>query len=174
MDKIGLLFGPGGGNTEKVAKKIAKELGENNVEIIPVKSVDEKSIEKFDKIIFGVSTIGKHTWDADHVNNDWDFFFPKLNKIDLSGKTIAIFGLGDHITYDLHFCDAIGLLGDKVIERGGRLIGFVSVDDYEFRESFAVRDGQFIGLPIDEDYESNLTDERIKKWINKIKQELGL
>ncbi|MCJ8279507.1 MAG: flavodoxin, partial [Rivularia sp. ALOHA_DT_140] len=38
---------------------------------------------------------------------------------------------------------------------------------YEY--SFAVRDGKFIGLPIDEVNESEKTDERIATWIEALK-----
>ena len=42
---------------------------------------------------------------------------------------------------------------------------------YNFSESKALRDGEFIGLAIDDNNQSNLTDERVKKWVEKLKGE---
>jgi flavodoxin I len=47
-------------------------------------------------------------------------------------------------------------------------VGHVDPDEYEFEESQGIYNGKFIGLPIDEDFEAHLTDERIRKWLNKI------
>jgi len=47
---------------------------------------------------------------------------------------------------------------------GGRMIGHVSIDQYIFDESKSVIDGMFCGLPIDEDNESEKTDDRLQAW----------
>ena len=54
------------------------------------------------------------------------------------------------------------------------VIGQVSTDGYEFEESEAVVDGKFVGLPIDEDFEPELTDERVAQWIEILKPAFGL
>ena len=48
-------------------------------------------------------------------------------------------------------------------------MGAVSTDGYSFEESEAVRDGKFIGLPLDADNESDKTETRILAWIEQIK-----
>ncbi|MCG8412027.1 MAG: flavodoxin [Bacteroidales bacterium] len=169
MKKIGLFYGPMGGSTERVAKKIATVLGNENVDLIPVKESKFTDIDKYENIIFGISTIGKETWESDKSANDWDVFFPEIEKADYTNKIIAIFGLGDQITYDLHFVDSIGILSEKIISKGAQIIGQVDTDGYDFRESKAIVDGKFIGLPVNEDFEPELTDERINNWINQIK-----
>ena len=158
-----------GGSTERVAKKIATVLGNENVDLIPVKESKFTDIDKYENIIFGISTIGKETWESDKSANDWDVFFPEIEKADYTNKIIAIFGLGDQITYDLHFVDSIGILSEKIISKGAQIIGQVDTDGYDFRESKAIVDGKFIGLPVNEDFEPELTDERINNWINQIK-----
>ena len=35
-----------------------------------------------------------------------------------------------------------------------------------------LRDGKFIGLPLDEDYEADKTDVRIEEWLERIVPEL--
>ncbi|MDX9695432.1 MAG: flavodoxin [Bacteroidales bacterium] len=169
MKKIGIFYGPLGGSTEKVAKKVAAALGFDNTELISVKTAKAADAEKYENIIFGMSTIGKETWQADKSANDWDIFLPELEKINYNNKVIAMFGLGDQITYGLHFVDALGIVGEKIMQNGGKIVGQVSTEGYDFRESQGVKDGMFLGLPINEDFEPELTDQRVNKWIKSIK-----
>jgi flavodoxin I len=173
MSKIAIFYGPIGGAVNRVADKIKVAIGENNVEMVAVKNASVADIEKFDKIIFGVSTVGKDTWDSEFSNNDWAKFLPEIGKTNYADKTVAVFGLGDHITYAHGFVDHIGVLGKELLKNGASLVGKVSTDGYEFDESEAVIDGEFMGLPLDEDFEPELTDERIAGWIEKIKAEFG-
>ena len=106
MSKIGLFFGPLKGSVNRVAEKIKIALGEQNVDMISVNDAGVADLEKYDRIIFGISTVGKETWDSTHSNSDWSKFFPNITKVDFSGKTVAIFGLGDHVTYSSHFVNA--------------------------------------------------------------------
>ena len=171
MKKIAIIYGPLKGNTDKVAKMIADEFGKENIDLIPVGTATNKTIDNYANIIFGVSTVGKHNWDSDHHGGNWDKYMPELEKADLKGKTIAIFGLGDHVTYALHFVDAIGILSELVEKNGGKLIGQVSTEGYEFEDSKAVKDDMFMGLPIDEDYDADKTPGRVKNWVNQIKKD---
>ena len=171
MKKIGLFYGPLGGSTERVAKKVADALGNENVDLMPVKDAKASDVEKYENVIFGISTIGKETWESDKSANDWDIFLPELEKIDYNNKKIAMFGLGDQITYDLHFVDALGTVAEIILPKGAEIIGKVDTEGYDFRESEALVDGKFIGLPVNEDFEPELTDERINGWVQKIKPE---
>lgn len=173
MSKIAIFYGPLGGAVNRIADKIKNSIGEDKVEMVAVKDASAEDLEKFDKIIFGLSTVGKDTWDSTYSNNDWGKFMPEISKIDYSKKTVAVFGLGDHVTYAHGFVDHVGLLGKKLMENGATLTGKVSTDGYEFEESDAVVDGKFIGLPLDEDFEPELTDERIAAWLEAIKPDFG-
>ena len=174
MSKIGLFFGPVKGSVNRVAEKIKVALGEQNVEMIPVNDASVSDLEKFDKIIFGISTVGKETWDSNYSNSDWSKFFPNISKVDYSGKTVAIFGLGDHITYSGYFVNAMGVLAKDLLKNGATIVGKVDPSSYEFDESEAIFDGMFIGLPIDEDFEPELTDERVSNWVKTLKPAFGL
>ena len=44
---------------------------------------------------------------------------------------------------------------------------------YDFSESKAVKNGKFVGLAIDEDNQSDLTEERVKTWVAQIKREFA-
>jgi len=172
MKKIGLFYGPLGGSTERVAKKVAAALGNENVDLLATKDSKAADVEKYENIIFGLSTIGTETWESDKSANDWDIFLPEVEKVDFSNKLVAMFGLGDQISYDLHFVDSLGVLANKILPKGAKIIGRVETEGYDFRESLAVIDNKFIGLPVNEDFEPEMTDERVNKWVEKIKTEL--
>lgn len=174
MSKIGLFYGPEKGSVNRAANKIAAAIGEDKVDMVSVHTASAADLGKYDKIIFGISTVGKETWDSEFSNTDWNKFFPEVHKIDYSGKTIAIFGLGDHITYPGHFVDAMGRLYKVLKKQDAHVVGAVSPDGYEFEESEALIDGQFVGLPLDEDFEPELTDERVSSWLGSIKSDFGL
>ena len=53
-------------------------------------------------------------------------------------------------------------------------MGYWSAEGYEFNESKALKDGKFVGLAIDEDNQSELTDSRIESWVAQIKPAFGL
>lgn len=174
MSKIGLFFGPLKGSVHRVAEKVKTALGEQEVTMISVNDASAADLEKYNLIIFGISTVGKETWDSDYSNTDWSKFFPNISKIDFSGKTVAIFGLGDHVTYSGYFVNAMGMLAKDLLKHGATIVGQVDPSGYEFDESEAILDGKFVGLPIDEDFEPELTDERIANWVKSIKPAFGL
>ena len=173
MSKTAIFFGPLKGSVNRVADKLKNLIGEDKVEMVSVKSATVADIEKFDKIIFGISTVGKDTWKSTYSNLDWAEFLPEISKTRYEGKTIAIFGLGDHITYAATFVDHIALLANQLINNGAVLTGQVDADEYDYNESEAEVDGKFLGLPIDEDFEPELTDERLEKWVKQISGDFG-
>lgn len=173
MKKIAIFFGPEKGAVNRVADKVKQAIGEDKVDMIPVKNATFEDIDKYDKIIFGISTVGKETWHTTYSNVDWARFLPEIGKTRYEGKTIAIFGLGDHVTYAATFVDHIGLLAGELTKNGAVLTGQVPAEDYEFDESKAVVNGKFLGLPVDEDFEPELTDERVSKWVKSIRDAFG-
>ncbi len=167
--RVGIFYGPVGGSTERVAKKIQEAFGNDLADLHTIKDCKAKDLDKYENIIFGCSTIGKETWQADKPKPDWDIFRPEIDKIDYKGKTFALFGLGDSVTYTALFVDAMGILAKEMQRHGAKIVGRVPTCEYQFTDSEAVIDGQFIGLPIDEDFESDLTERRIKEWVDRLK-----
>ncbi len=169
--KIGLFYAPSGGSTDKVAKKFAEIVGNEKFEL---SLVDEKTtaeqLSDYQYIIFALSTVGRDSWSAEYSKIGWDFLFPKLYDYDFSGKTVAVIGLGNHVLYAHSFVDSMGALAKLVEKNGGKLVGKCSTEDYEFSDSEAVVDDVFLGLPIDEDNDEDLTDERLTNWWNDIKE----
>lgn len=165
MNKTAIFFGPEKGSVNRVADLIRSLIGPEKVELIPVKNASAADFSRFDQIIFGISTVGKETWDGKPASSDWGKFLPQVSQGDFKGKKVAIFGLGDHITYSASFVDFMGLLAKQLQKTEAQIVGQVPADEYEFEESAAVFDGKFVGLPLDEDFEPELTPERVQKWI---------
>ncbi|HCC70436.1 MAG TPA: flavodoxin [Bacteroidales bacterium] len=173
MKKVGIFYGPAGGRTESVAKRISQLLGSENNQLISLDNAGKDDINEYENIIFGIATIGKETWDAESLEGGWFDFMPLLENVDLQGKKIALYGLGDHVRWPKHFVDAMGQLYATIKGKGIDTIGKVSPDDYTFDESEALIDDMFVGLPVDEDFEPGLTDLRIKDWVDEIKKQFN-
>jgi len=173
MKKIGLFYWPLKGNVEACAQKVYKHFPGEQIELHSVNEINDVTLENFDLFIIGGSTVGADVWQKSADSNRWFDFFKKVEKANLKDKPVAIFGLGDHITYTQGFVDHIGLVGKELMKNGAALVGPVKTDGYEFDESEAIIDDMFIGLPIDEDFEPELTDERVAAWVELIKPDFG-
>lgn len=169
MTKIGLFFGTTTGKTEGIADLIVDEFKGVTIE---AKDISKANLE--DLLAWDVVIIGSPTWDIGQLQSDWEAIYEDLDKLDFSGKKVAYFGTGDQYGYADNFMDAIGILEEKITSRGGKTVGYWSTDGYEFNESRALREGKFVGLAIDEDNQSELTEKRVKDWVAQLKQELGL
>lgn len=161
MKKTAVVFGTTTGNTEKAAHLIAEAIGKDKVSLMNVSSFSAADISGFDFLIFGTST-----WGYGDIQDDWETFLPSLKKSDLSGKTIALFGLGDSASYNETFCDGIGILYEVLQDTGASFTGFCETSGYNFSSSKAVVNGKFAGLPLDEDNEAGKTRERISEWVD--------
>lgn len=163
MAKVGIFFGSTTGNTEKAAKLIKSELGGLVTAFGDVKSAKAADLAACDHLVLGVST-----WDEGQLQEDWASFMGDFEGIDLSGKKVAIFGLGDQEGFSEWFVGAMGTLAKAVQKQGGTLVGSWPTDGYSFEGSDAVVDGKFVGLALDEDNQSDLTESRIKEWCGQI------
>ena len=106
--------------------------------------------------------------------DDWDSVFLKFKELDFKGKTAAFFGCGDQVGYSDNFLDAIGLLAKPFMEKGGTLIGRWPTEGYEFDESLALDNGEFLGLGLDNDNQEDQTEERLLIWAELIRDEFGI
>ena len=170
MAKIGLFYGTTTGKTESVAEIIQAELGGDSI----VTSHDIADVTEDDFADYEYLIVGCPTWDIGELQSDWDGFFNELDNIDFSDKKVAYFGTGDQIGYSENFQDAMGILEEKIASLGGKTIGYWSTDGYEYEASKADKGGKFVGLALDEDNQSELTESRIKEWIAQIKSEIGI
>lgn len=158
---IGIIFGSSMGNTEAAANFLSENLGLDN-KVLNVSEASPSDLNGFDKLILGSST-----WGSGDLQDDWDAF--DFDALEVSGKTIALFGMGDSSSYSDTYCNAMGLLYKKLSSKGAKIVGSVSTDGYNFDESEAVVDGKFVGLALDADNQDDETEPRIKAWIEVIK-----
>ncbi|TDJ86761.1 flavodoxin FldA [Campylobacter volucris] len=157
---VAVIFGSSMGNTEGAANMIAEKLGISDV--LNIADIDADKINSYDKLICGTST-----WGSGDLQDDWDGFdFSKLN---LNGKTVAVFGMGDSESYSDTYCSGMGKLAQGLKSAGANLVGAVSTGGYTFEASDAVEGDKFVGLALDNDNHEDLTENRINTWIEQIK-----
>lgn len=172
MTPIGLFYGTNTGFTMIVAELIEKEFNEVAPDLVTVHEISRDNLEKMQAYDYLI--VGCPTWNVGQLQDDWDALYTRLDGLDLTGKQLAIFGLGDQYGYPDNYCDAIGILGQKFAERGAELVGFTQAEGYAFSYSCGVRDGQFMGLALDEENESEKTPERVTNWIWQLVDEFDL
>lgn len=160
-----IFFASSTGNSEEIANKIASALGE--IEVFDLAGTKIEKINDYEKVILGGST-----WGDGELNDDWEDAWGDFCKLDLSNKTIALFGLGDQESYSDEFCSALGIIYEQINKSGAKIVGFTSTEGYYHDASKAQIDDKFVGLIIDEDNQSDLTDERINNWVNEIKEDI--
>ena len=164
--RIKLIYGSDTGNTELVTQDLVKLLG--NVEVTTVADLTPEDWD-YDNFILGIPT-----WYDGELQSDWEEYFEEFKTIDFTGKKVAIFGLGDQLGYEEWFCDGIGILAKEILKNGGTVIGYTTKDesyDFETTPKSIIKDDVFYGLCIDEDNQGELTQERLKNWVEQLKLE---
>ena len=160
-----IFFASSTGNSAEIANRISSAL--NNIEVFDLSGTKIEKINEYDKIILGGST-----WGDGELNDDWEDVWSDFCKLDLSNKTVALFGLGDQESYSDEFCSAVGIIYEQVIKANAKVVGFTSTDGYYHDSSKAQINKNFVGLIIDEDNQDDLTEQRITNWVNDIKKEI--
>ena len=84
------------------------------------------------------------------------------------GSSTCIFGVGDSASYSDTFCGSMAEIYHALENSGAQIVGAVPTDGYQFDDSASVIDGEFVGLALDEDNESDKTAERIDAWVKEI------
>lgn len=157
--KTAIFYGSTTGTTEMVAGKVGELLG---AEVLSATEIDR--VEEYDFVIFATST-----WGMGDLQDDWYEALDKLKTKNLSGKKVGFIGVGDQAGFGDTFVDGIGTIYGEIKDMGINLVGKTSTDGYSFSGSKAVVDDEFVGLVIDENNQSELTDERINAWVEMVK-----
>ncbi|HAR39450.1 MAG: flavodoxin [Bacteroidetes bacterium GWD2_45_23] len=164
MNKIAILYGSSGGNVTSVARQV-QDLFDGNADIYNVMEVSLEEIKDYTYYIIGTSTTG-----IGDLQDDWEGFLPSFSRLDFTGKKAAIFALGDSASYSTSFAESMKVVFDEIQDKV-QIVGRVPDEGYTYDDSTAVIDGLWVGLPIDEDNEYDLTQERLEKWVESLKQE---
>jgi flavodoxin I len=165
MATIGIFYGSTDGNTERVVTRI-QELFGDEAELFNVNSASSDDMQPFPCLILACPT-----WEIGQLQEDWDSFIDEIEKVDYAGKKVTYLGLGDADGYPDTFLDAIGIIHDRIKEKGATFVGAWPTDGYNFSASKGVVDGKFLGLGIDEDNQKDLTEGRVEKWVEQLKKE---
>ena len=169
MENIALFYGSETGVTDDITMDFVTFWKHDNLDLMEIGDATVLDFKNYEKLILGLST-----WYDGDLQSDWEDFFEDFKTIDFTNKTVAIFGLGDQIAYAEYFVDGIGILAKEVIKNGGKVIGYWPTKGYQHTDSIAIIEENtelFYGLAIDQDNESQLTDERLITWISQIKKE---
>ena len=168
--RIGLFYGSSTCFTEIAAERIRDTIGADIVELHNIQDVSLSHTADYDYIIFGIST-----WDFGELQEDWESHWEEAHELDLQGKVVALFGLGDQVGYTDWFQDALGMLHDAISNSGAVRIGFWPNQGYEFNASKGLTaDGQwFVGLALDEDSQYEHSEERISRWCAPVLEEIA-
>lgn len=171
--KTAIFYGSTTGVTEVVAEQVQQAWRDNYDETVPIVNVGNTA-ELMALLSYSQIIVGIPTWNVGKLQDDWEIVYPYLDQVDLSGKQIAIFGVGDQYNYSENFQDAVGILGRKFLEQGATLVGYTSTAGYEHSYSVGTDGEQFMGLAIDDVNQPELTAERIQAWVKQIRREFSL
>jgi flavodoxin I len=135
------------------------------------------------------STLGQHdalivgtpTWntgaDTQRSGTGWDDLYnnqlPALAHV-MKHKKVAVFGLGDQVSYSENYADATGELYAAFASLGCDMVPYAAVptDGYEHEASKSVLPGSdgtlFCGLLLDQINQEDYTDARIGAWVSEL------
>ena len=165
MEPIGIFYGSTYGMTKKAAEKIKKAFGRSKVEVYDLKNATVEDIKKYNNLVFGTSA-----WGIGEMQDDWEMTIDNLSQIDFTGRKVALFGLGDQDEYPESFVDGLGTLYCRLPDKSC-VVGMWPVKGYDYYFSLADKDGEFVGLVLDDHNQEDLTDKRITDWVKILKKE---
>ncbi len=94
-----------------------------------------------------------------------------MSELNFEGKSVAVFGCGDQVSYAENFADATGELHDVFQNLGAKMFGYTSQEGYEHEDSKSIRGDLFCGLLCDMVNQEELTGERVQNWVAQLKKE---
>jgi flavodoxin I len=163
LKQIGIFFGSSSGKTAAIASGIQERIGPDRADLWDVEASSPEDMLGYEILILGIPT-----WEIGRAQEDWEKFISRMEDVNLSGKKVALFGLGDQESYPQTFADAMGKLYEVLLKSECSFTGSWPVDGYVYEQSAAVKGGRFVGLVLDEDNQQELTDQRIDAWLKDI------
>ncbi|MDP2904291.1 MAG: flavodoxin [Methylovulum sp.] len=169
MAKIGIFFGTDTGNTRRIAKDISTLLAFGlAAKPVNIRNASVEDLLNYDVLIVGTPTYGEGELPGLATGNateSWAEFLPKLAGHDFTGKTVAVYGLGNQKSYSDDFVSAMIYLYNAFKQCGATMIGGHSTEGYKFKKSKAIVDEQFVGLALDQENQKELTNGRLEAWL---------
>jgi len=155
--KVVIAYATNRGNAKLVAEKLNEKIPGSKVLNMAEASVAD--LRGYDYLILGTSSTGHGD-----IQKPWKDKLEELAALDFSGKTVALFGLGNSKYHADTFAGGVSHLYDALHGKVA-MEGATSTEGYQFDTSNSVVDGKFVGLIIDQDNESDKTDGRVAAWL---------
>ncbi len=131
---VAIYFATTTGKTEDIADRLHGMLSGTEAPK-DISDLDDMSeLADHDAIICGIPTWNTGA-DSERSGTAWDSMLDEISELDLKGKKVAIFGLGDSSTYTENYCDAMEELHRYFQQSGATMVGYVSKNNYTFDES---------------------------------------
>jgi flavodoxin I len=175
---VGIFYGTSTGSTSDAAELIYEAFGADvAAEPVDVDTLDKGALAdafgQHDALIVGTPTwnTGANT---ERSGTGWDeLYYSKMPalKAQLDGKKVAVFGLGDQVSYSENYADATGELWDVFQGLGCTMLGSWSQEGYEHDASKSIRGDKFCGLLLDAVNQEELTGERVQQWVAQLIEE---
>ncbi|MGB0204691.1 MAG: flavodoxin domain-containing protein, partial [Neptuniibacter sp.] len=127
MGKIGIFFGTETGTTRLIAKKLYKLIGQDVADKpLNVNRISAQDMLEYDVLILGTPSYGEGDipgLSAGCLERNWEEFLNEFGSPDLTGKKIAMFGLGAQERYSERFASSLMALYKVFEELGAEMIG---------------------------------------------------
>lgn len=159
MDRVGIFYATSSGYARHAAGMMGRFWGDG-AEVFNVACTPASAILPFSTLIIGTST-----WGVGSMHYHMARFVDELASLDLSGKRVALFGLGDQVIYHETYCNGMGYVHRALEAMGVETVGGVGTEGYAFSHSMAVKAGRFVGLALDYENQKHLSEPRIARWI---------
>jgi len=169
--RVALIFSTQTGKTEQVAQLIGQHTG---LQATNIGDIQVEDLAGYDGIIIGAPTY--NTAEPKFRSGTYmDDALETIRELSLSGKPVAVFGLGDAGVYPEYFCDAIEEIHGSFKQAGAKMIGYEDAkftkSAHRYMESKSVVGGKFLGLALDNDGGEELTKPRVTDWLDQIRDE---
>lgn len=174
LAQLGIFYSTTSGKTQEAAELLKEALGDLAAEPQDIGDVTVPDLLKYDGIF-----VGAPTWNTgateQRSGTAWDEVLDDIRGTDMSKSKVAVFGLGDSVSYGDYYCDAMEELYSAFKTAGATMHGMWPTEGYLHSESEAeIEPGKFCGLALDEDNQDDLTQPRIKQWSAQVLAEMGV
>ncbi|MDD5579291.1 MAG: flavodoxin [Methylobacter sp.] len=173
MNKSGIFYGTETGLTEAMAQVMYRVLGDDIAsEPVNVNQAKVPELLQYKALILGVPSYGVGELPGRTTGSEfgnWEEFLFRLDESDLSGKRVALFGLGNQQKYYDRFASSLIHLYRHFVAYGAEVIGAWSTEGYHFTRSHSVIDNKFVGLVLDHHNQPEMTKTRITGWLEQVK-----
>lgn len=141
------------------------------IDIDEVKNSLAAEFDKYDALIVGTPTWNTGA-DTERSGVGWDeIYYRQMQDLSLQSKKVAVFGLGDSVSYSDNYADATGELHDVFQKLGCTMMGYTSQEGYEHKSSKSIRGDLFCGLLLDAVNQEELSESRVQAWVQQLREE---